>query len=85
MLKLKIAVKTIYLLLPNVLKNQLPKCIENVYVRRELSYRIYHEGLNLIILITVKLIWDPQVIRALITGIMRLTKIFLRKNKYRKS
>ncbi len=85
MLKLKIAVKTINLLLLNVLKNQLPKCIENVYVRRELSYRIYHEGLNLIILITVKLIWDPQVIRALITGIMRLTKIFLRKNKYRKS
>ena len=84
MLKLKIAVKTIYLLLPNVLKNQLPKCIENVYVRRELSYRIYHEGLNMIILITVKLIWDPQLTRALIAGIMRLTKIFLRKNKYRK-
>jgi len=32
MLKLKIAVKTINLLLPNVLKNQLPKCIESVYV-----------------------------------------------------
>jgi hypothetical protein len=82
---LKIAVKIINPLQSNVLKNQLPKCIENVYVRREITYRKYHEGHSLKLLITVKSIWDHQLTRALIAGAVRPSEIFYPKTKYRKS